>query len=156
MLVFTDGDDTASRKDAGDVIERARVEEMMVYAIGLETEYFIDQSACARQPDRGLRRVSDETGGGFFMLKKQDELGTDVHARRAGASQSVRAWVSAPRSRRQGPQARSEDQAAGHGCPRPPQLRRRGAVDAGRQAAIIAALVAAAATQTSQIRYLSR
>ena len=27
-------------------------------------------------PDRGLRRLSDETGGGFFMLKKTDELGS--------------------------------------------------------------------------------
>jgi len=75
VLVFTDGEDTASRKDAGDVIERARVNEIMVYSIGLENEYVIDQRRVRTSPDRGLRRVSDETGGGFFMLKKQEELG---------------------------------------------------------------------------------
>jgi Ca-activated chloride channel family protein len=26
-------------------------------------------------PDRGLKKLSEETGGGFFLLKKTDELG---------------------------------------------------------------------------------
>src|SRR5436305_6783180 len=36
ILVFTDGDDTASKVGLGTVIERARADEVMVYAIGLE------------------------------------------------------------------------------------------------------------------------
>jgi Ca-activated chloride channel family protein len=75
VLVFTDGEDTSSRVDAGDVIERARVQEVMVYSIGLENEYFNGNQRVRTSPDRGLRRLSDETGGGFFMLKKKDELG---------------------------------------------------------------------------------
>jgi Ca-activated chloride channel family protein len=75
VLVFTDGEDTASKVDAGDVIERARVQEVMVYSIGLENEYFNGNQRVRTSPDRGLRRLSDETGGGFFMLKKKDELG---------------------------------------------------------------------------------
>ena len=31
--------------------------------------------ACRTRPDRGLRRLAEETGGGFFELKKKDELG---------------------------------------------------------------------------------
>ncbi len=27
------------------------------------------------RPDRGLRKLADETGGGYFELKKTDELG---------------------------------------------------------------------------------
>jgi Ca-activated chloride channel homolog len=75
VLVFTDGEDTASRLDAGDAIERARVQEVMIYSVGLENEYFNGQQRVRVSPDRGLRRVSEETGGGFFHLKKKDELG---------------------------------------------------------------------------------
>lgn len=74
VLVFTDGDDTASRVGMGDVLDRAKQEEVMVYAIGLESEYFNGQRRVRTRPDRGLRRLADETGGGFFELKKTDDL----------------------------------------------------------------------------------
>jgi Ca-activated chloride channel family protein len=76
VLVFTDGEDTASRLDSGDVTERSRVEEVMVYSVGLENEFMNGGQRVRTSPDRGLRRLSDETGGGFFMLKKKDELGS--------------------------------------------------------------------------------
>ena len=75
VLVFTDGEDTASRMKSGDVIDRARAEEVMVYSIGLENEYFNGNQRVRTSPDRGLKRLSEETGGGFFHLKKKDELG---------------------------------------------------------------------------------
>jgi len=74
VLVFTDGDDTASRVGMGDVLDRARDEEAMIYAIGLESEYFNGQRMVRTRPDRGLRRLAEETGGGYFELKKTDEL----------------------------------------------------------------------------------
>ncbi|MBI3050723.1 MAG: VWA domain-containing protein [Acidobacteria bacterium] len=74
VLVFTDGDDTASRRDMGDVLDRAKNDEVMIYAIGLESEYFNGQRMVRTRPDRGLRRLADETGGGYFELKKTDEL----------------------------------------------------------------------------------
>jgi Ca-activated chloride channel family protein len=76
VLVFTDGDDTASRRDLGDVLDRAKNDEVMIYAIGLESEFFNGQRMVRTRPDRGLRRLADETGGGYFELKKTDELGT--------------------------------------------------------------------------------
>ena len=75
VLVFTDGDDTASRVGMGDVLDRARDEEVMIYSIGLESEFFNGQRRVRTRPDRGLRRLSDETGGGYFELKKTDDLG---------------------------------------------------------------------------------
>lgn len=75
VLVFTDGDDTASRASSGDVLDRARLQETMIYSIGLENEYFDGQRRVRSRPDRNLRRLSEETGGGFFLLKKTDELG---------------------------------------------------------------------------------
>jgi Ca-activated chloride channel homolog len=74
VLVFTDGDDTASRKDQGDVLDRARELEVMIYAIGLEAEFFNGQRMQRSRPDRGLRKLSEETGGGYFELKKTDDL----------------------------------------------------------------------------------
>ena len=74
VLAFTDGDDTASRVGMGDVLDRARYEETMIYAIGLESEYFNGQRMVRTRPDRGLRRLAEETGGGYFELKKTDEL----------------------------------------------------------------------------------
>jgi Ca-activated chloride channel homolog len=76
VLVFTDGADTASRNaKLGDVLERARANETMVYTIGLETEIFNGQRRQRSSPDRGLKRLSEETGGGFYLLEKEDDLG---------------------------------------------------------------------------------
>ena len=75
VLVFTDGDDTASRRGMGDVLDRAKATETMVYAIGLESEFPIAPGRMQRtRPDRGLRKLADETGGGYFELKKTTEL----------------------------------------------------------------------------------
>jgi Ca-activated chloride channel family protein len=75
VLAFTDGDDTASRIGMGSVLDRARDEETMIYAIGLESEYFNGQRRVRTRPDRGLRRLAEETGGGYFELQKTDDLG---------------------------------------------------------------------------------
>jgi Ca-activated chloride channel family protein len=75
VLIFTDGDDTASRRGMGHVLDRAKATETMVYAIGLESEFPIAPGRMQRtRPDRGLRRLADETGGGYFELKKTTEL----------------------------------------------------------------------------------
>jgi Ca-activated chloride channel homolog len=75
VLVFTDGDDTASRRDMGDALLKARQTETMIYAIGLESEIAIAPGRIQRtRPDRGLRRLAEETGGGYFELKKTAEL----------------------------------------------------------------------------------
>ncbi|HEX4912640.1 MAG TPA: VWA domain-containing protein, partial [Vicinamibacterales bacterium] len=74
ILVFTDGEDTSSRIGFKTVLERARDEEVMVYSIGLESEYFNGMRVVRSRPSRDLRRISDETGGGYFELQKTDEL----------------------------------------------------------------------------------
>jgi Ca-activated chloride channel family protein len=75
VLVFTDGDDTASKRDMGDALLKARQEETMIYAIGLESEFAIGPGRMQRtRPDRGLRKLAEETGGGYFELKKTAEL----------------------------------------------------------------------------------
>jgi Ca-activated chloride channel homolog len=70
ILIFTDGDDTASKVGLGSMIDRARAEEVMVYAIGLESQFMNQRT----KPDGGLRKIADETGGGYFELKKTADL----------------------------------------------------------------------------------
>jgi Ca-activated chloride channel family protein len=75
VLVFTDGEDTASQMGRGEVLERARQDDVMIYSVGLENVYFNGQQRVMSRPDRGLKGLSEETGGGYFLLKKTDELG---------------------------------------------------------------------------------
>jgi Ca-activated chloride channel family protein len=70
ILLFTDGDDTASKVGLGNMIDRSRAEEVMVYAIGLESQFMNQRT----KPDGGLRKIADETGGGYFELKKTSDL----------------------------------------------------------------------------------
>jgi Ca-activated chloride channel family protein len=74
VLVFTDGEDTSSRTSFKTVLERARDEEVMVYSIGLESEYFNGMHVVRSKPSRDLRKISDETGGGYFELAKTADL----------------------------------------------------------------------------------
>lgn len=74
ILVFTDGEDTASKAGQGSVIERARNDEVMVYSIGLESEYFNGARMVRGKPDGALRKIADETGGGYFELDKTADL----------------------------------------------------------------------------------
>jgi len=74
VLVFTDGDDTYSKVGFGSVLDHAKENEVMVYAIGLQSTYFNGQRMVRSQPDRSLRKIAEETGGGYFELKKTDEL----------------------------------------------------------------------------------
>ena len=74
VLVFTDGEDTASRTGFKSVLERARDEEVMVYSIGLESEFFNGMRVVKTRPSRDLRKISDETGGGYFELLKTVDL----------------------------------------------------------------------------------
>jgi Ca-activated chloride channel homolog len=74
VLVFTDGDDTSSKIGVGKVMDRAREKDIMIYGVGLVNEYFDGQSRRRSQPDRGLKRLAEDTGGGYFELKRTADL----------------------------------------------------------------------------------
>ncbi len=71
ILAFTDGADTASRGGQGEVLRRAREEEVMIYGIGLQSQMM----GMRTRPDSSLRKMAQETGGGYFELKDTDDLG---------------------------------------------------------------------------------
>ena len=71
VLVFSDGeDDRSQRVNFDDVIERAQRENYMVYAIGLQSEILGRRT----RPDRNLRRLAAQTGGGYFELERTHDL----------------------------------------------------------------------------------
>lgn len=74
VLLFTDGADFGSKLSSGKALERARDAEVMIYGIGLETEFFNGQSVVRSKPDSILNRFANETGGGYFDLKKDADL----------------------------------------------------------------------------------
>jgi len=71
ILEFTDGADTASRGGLGEVLRRAREEEVMIYGIGLQSVMM----GMRTKPDGALKKMAEETGGGYFELKDTDDLG---------------------------------------------------------------------------------
>lgn len=75
ILLFSDGDDTDSDVGAGDVVDRAVAEEVMIYSIGFESNYFNGIRYVTTRPDRNLRRFAEETGGGYFELTEAADLG---------------------------------------------------------------------------------
>lgn len=74
ILLFTDGADFGSRLGSGKALDRARANEVMIYGIGLETEFFNGQMVVRSKPDAILNRFASETGGGYFDLKKGADL----------------------------------------------------------------------------------
>ena len=92
ILVLSDGKDTGSmslRKrpsSQADVIDRAREEDVMIYAVGLRSRGSrpltpgmgpggLRDMMLADMPDPGLARVAEETGGGYIEIRFGQDLG---------------------------------------------------------------------------------
>ena len=87
VLLFTDGEDTASEHTGRKIIERARLDEVMIYAVQIRSrakpgvELMMIGPNNIRQPQRGdptptqvLRSLSSETGGAHFLLGRFDDV----------------------------------------------------------------------------------
>ncbi|MEO7189801.1 MAG: VWA domain-containing protein [Vicinamibacterales bacterium] len=71
VLIFTDGDDQKSRNVGFDqVVARAQDQNYMIYAIGLRSRIM----GQVTKPDRNLRGLADQTGGGYFELTRTADL----------------------------------------------------------------------------------
>ena len=88
IVLFTDGEDTVSKTAPRDVMQRARREDVMIYAVQIRSRarpqvemQIIGPNMPRRQPQRGdptptqvLRSISGETGGAHFFLNRLDEV----------------------------------------------------------------------------------
>jgi Ca-activated chloride channel family protein len=90
VLVFTDGVDNPgnfrlNNRSVMDVLDRAQRENVMVYAVGLQSRGMpggrggfggFGGGAMAQGPDPGLPTIAEETGGGYFELRRAEDLGS--------------------------------------------------------------------------------
>ena len=74
VLVLSDGEDTTSRLGGDDVLAMAQNDHIMVYTIGMRNRYFNGASWVTSSPDRYMRKMSAQTGGGYFELTRTTEL----------------------------------------------------------------------------------
>lgn len=77
VLVFSDGNDRQSRLKMKDIMRRAQQQEFMIYAIGCwgaKDGGRIPLAPEVEKPDGSLRKVADETGGGYAELLWTDDL----------------------------------------------------------------------------------
>lgn len=75
VLVFTDGNDDKSRRmDFERLLARATQEEYMIYAVGKQT--VLPAVRLVTKPDRNLKQLAEQTGGGYFELKNNADLNT--------------------------------------------------------------------------------
>jgi len=88
ILVLSDGKDSGPidfrhrPSSQGDVIDRARNDDVMVYAIGMRSRpqrpmgpVDLRSALLADLPDPGLARVAEETGGGYAEIRYGEDLG---------------------------------------------------------------------------------
>lgn len=97
ILVLSDGKDSAQfdlrhrTYSQADVIDRARNDDVMIYAIGMHSRPqhpgsgmlggggvgpgALQQALLADLPDPGLARVAEETGGGYTEIRYGEDLG---------------------------------------------------------------------------------
>lgn len=75
IVLLTDGEDTASKVGQGTVVDRARADEVMIYGIGLQSDYFNGVRRVRSSPDKVLRKLAEETGGGYYLLSGTKDLG---------------------------------------------------------------------------------
>jgi VWFA-related protein len=74
VLVFTDGADTSSEENVRSVLAMAHDYDVMIYAIGLRSDYFNGARRVRSKPDGGLKGLAAETGGGYFELDDTIDL----------------------------------------------------------------------------------
>jgi Ca-activated chloride channel homolog len=90
VLVFSDGGDapmnmSTNNRSIMDVMRDAQRDDVMVYAIGLQTTVILGAnprggmgsmagSMTSVRPDPGLSRIAEDTGGGYFELNRSENL----------------------------------------------------------------------------------
>jgi VWFA-related protein len=92
ILLFSDGGDAPmnfklNNRTIMDVMRRAQQEDVMVYAIGLQSTVLLGPSGprggigslggsmTSTRPDPGLATIADDTGGGYFEMNRAENLG---------------------------------------------------------------------------------
>lgn len=74
VVALTDGEDFGSSNKHGDVLDRAQREDVMVYAIGIESRFHNGAYWTTSRPGGSFKKMATETGGAYFELKRTADL----------------------------------------------------------------------------------
>jgi VWFA-related protein len=74
VVALTDGEDFGSSSKHGDVLDRAQREDVMVYAIGIESRFHNGARWTISRPGGSFKKMATETGGAYFELKRTADL----------------------------------------------------------------------------------
>ncbi|MEO8482992.1 MAG: VWA domain-containing protein [Acidobacteriota bacterium] len=91
ILVLTDGMDTASRVTSDAIFQRSRVDELMIYIVQFRSTPLANQAEIPLSPTPGMlfgspppltfralddliRRLASQTGGGHFVMGRNDDV----------------------------------------------------------------------------------
>jgi VWFA-related protein len=72
IVVFTDGDDTASNRNLKDVEQRAQAQQVVIETIACSSLMF---RGGARRPGPELKNLATATGGNYLEIKNGKEVG---------------------------------------------------------------------------------
>jgi len=80
VVIFTDGHDTSMPGPVSvtvkDLVERVRRADVMVYALAFtDVQRRTGRSPLVTPPDPDLRKLADDSGGGYFEVTDADRLG---------------------------------------------------------------------------------
>jgi len=80
VLIFSDGRDepvnTLMPVKLKDVMERARLTDVMIYALGFaDVQRRPGKDPKVTPPDPGLAKLADDSGGGYFEVRDTEQLG---------------------------------------------------------------------------------
>ena len=141
ILVLSDGKDTGPLSfrerpaSQGDVIDRARRDDVMIYAIGMRSRPTrtmppglgpggLQAMLLADMPDPGLAKVAEDTGGGYTEIRFGQDLGAAFAAVADELHTQYLLGVHAAEARWQSPRDRRSGQSVGMQAARAKELRR--------------------------------
>ncbi len=78
-LVFTDGEDTRHAIGWREVLDKARADGVMIYTIGLESNYFNGLRQVRSRPDGRLKTFRRGNRRRVFRPERHRRSGPDVH-----------------------------------------------------------------------------
>jgi VWFA-related protein len=74
IVLISDGDDTTSRIDLAAALEAVQLNDVVVYAISTNSNFFLGAASPNKNGDKNLRKLAEETGGRVFMPEREKDL----------------------------------------------------------------------------------
>ena len=78
VIVISDGEDTLSRASFREAVQALQAHHVTVYSVGVEAAFFDGIREVRTRPHRDLNRYAEETGGSYFELKPDMDLGGTI------------------------------------------------------------------------------